>query len=133
MIRNATVDSDIRLRRLRRAAALWLGGGLLLLALGPWPPWLPTYGWSLVYALLLAPLTMLAWLLTLAPAGSTAWSTGWALQDRGPQAGLASPARLGEQSWACRPGLRDYATTATATISRRCRAGGVRGGAGSPA
>ena len=82
MIRNATVDSDIRLRRLRRATALWLGGGLLLLALGPWPPWSPTYGWSLVYALLLAPLTMLAWLLTPVPAASSAWSTGQALQDR---------------------------------------------------
>ena len=113
MIRNATVDSDIRLRHLRRAAALWLGGGLLLLALGPWPPWSPTYGWSLVYALLLAPLAVLAWLLTLAPAGSTAWRAGRALQDRD------------------RPGLRDDATPAA--ISRRCRAGGVRGGAGSPA
>lgn len=84
MIRNATVDSDIRLRGLRRVAALWLGGGLLLLALGPWPPWSPTYGWSLVFALLLAPLTVLAWLLTLAPTGSAAWSISWALQDREP-------------------------------------------------
>ncbi len=133
MIRNAIIDSDIRLRRLRRAAALWLCGGLLLLALGPWPSWSPTYGWSLVYALLLAPLTMLAWLLTLTPAGSAAWGTGWALQGRGPQAGLANSAGLGVQSWACRPSLRDHATTATAPISRRCRAGGVRGGAGSPA
>ena len=112
MIRNATVDSDIRLRRLRRAAALWLGGGLLLLTLGPWPPWSPTYGWSLVYALLLAPLAVLAWLLTLAPAGTAAWAADRTLQDRD------------------RPGRRDDATTA---ISRRCRDGGVRGGAGSPA
>ena len=84
MIRNAAVDSCIRLRHLRRAAALWLGGGLLLLALGPWPAWSPTYGWSLVYALLLAPLTMLAWLLALAPAGSATWAAGWASQERRP-------------------------------------------------
>ena len=89
MIRNAPVDSDTRLRGLRRAAVLWLGGGLLLLALGPWPAWSPTYGWSLVFALLLAPLAMLAWLLAPAPAD--------------------------------------------AAVSRRCRDGGVRGGAGSPA
>ena len=91
MIRNAPVDSDTRLRGLRRAAVLWLGGGLLLLALGPWPAWSPTDGWSLVFALLLAPLAVLAWLL--APADADA----------------------------------------DAAVSQRCRDGGVRGGAGSPA
>ena len=84
MIRNATAATDIDLRRLRRAAALWLGGGLLLLTLGPWPPWSPTGGWSLVFALLLAPLTVLAWLLTLAPAASPAWVAGRASPRRRP-------------------------------------------------
>ena len=81
----APVDSDTRLRGLRRAAALWLGGGLLLLALGPWPVWSESAGWTLPYALLIAPAAQLALLLRLAP------------------------------------------------VSRRCRDGGVRGGAGSPA
>ena len=112
MIRNATFDFHICLRRLRRAAALWLGGGLLLLALGPWPPWSPAYGWSLVYALLLAPLAMLAWLLTLVPASSSAWSTTRGGQDRGSQAGLASRAHSGEQGRACRSGPRDCTAAA---------------------
>ncbi|HVB84572.1 MAG TPA: hypothetical protein VND63_06810 [Rhodanobacteraceae bacterium] len=77
--------SDRRLRSLRRAAALWLGCGLLLLALGPWPVWSETAGWTLPYWLLVAPAAQLALLLRLAP------------------------------------------------VSRRCRAGGVRGGAESPA
>ena len=76
--------SDRRLRSLRRVAALWLGCGLLLLALGPWPVWSPTYGWSLVFALLLAPLAVLAWLLTLAPVRSPGWAAGWASQSRWP-------------------------------------------------
>lgn len=84
MIRNAIIDPDIRLRRLRRTAALWLGGGLLLLALGPWPAWSPTYGWSLVFALLLAPLSALTWLLTLAPAAAPTWTAGWSSPQRKP-------------------------------------------------